>query len=189
MTENEPRPARCLKTGFVLPDNISSFPHDDGYRARRDVWVNHGFRDHTLRPDRKGTTRERWDGCFRPFRAPQSLKSIASTCSSPCRVVGAAFSSGTRNPTKIYDNHYAPEEDLRSPQMTDIPSPRYGPKGAAPASRPLGFTGSEHTLQPPDDLSDRKTLPTALLQTPTPRPSDRDSWAPEGVLSKAGQGS
>ena len=91
------------------------FPHDDGYSARQDVRVNHGFKDHTLRLGRKGTARGQRDEYFRPFRAPQILKSIVSTCSSPCRVVGAAFSSGTRNPTKIYDNHYAPEKGLRSP--------------------------------------------------------------------------
>ena len=34
------------------------FPHDDGYRSRQDVRVNHGFKDHTLRPGRKGTARE-----------------------------------------------------------------------------------------------------------------------------------
>ena len=90
---------------------------------------------------------------------------------------------------KIYNNHYALEKDLRSPQMMDLSSLSYGPKGVAPASCPLGFTGSEHTLQLPDALSDQTTLPIALLRTPTPRPFDRDSWEPEGVRSKAGRGS
>ena len=82
--------------------------------------------------------------------------------SPPCRVVGAAFSSGTRNPTKIYDNHYAPEKDLLSPRTTDIPSPRGGPKGAAPASRPLRSTKSEdlgHDATPnPDPASLQRRL-------------------------------
>ena len=99
---------------LVLSYLITSlpFPHDDGYSARQDVRVNHGFKDHTLRPDRKGTARERLDRCFRPSRAPQSPKGIAGAYSSPCRVVGAAFSSGTRDPMKIHDNHYTPEKDL-----------------------------------------------------------------------------
>ena len=88
------------------------FPHDDGYRARQDVRVNHSFKEHTLRPGRKGTARERLDRCFRPFRAPQSPKGIVGAYSSPCRVVGAAFISGTRGPMKIHDNHYTPEKDL-----------------------------------------------------------------------------
>ena len=83
-------------------------------------------------------------------------------CSSPCRVVGATFSPGTRNPTKIYDNRYAPEKDLLSPRMTDIPSPRYGPKGAMPAFRPLRSTKSEghdHVVAPdPDPSSLRQRL-------------------------------
>ena len=99
---------------LVLSYLITSLPsaHDDRYSARQDVRVNHGFKDHTLRPGRKGTARERLDRCFRPSRAPQSPKGIAGAYSSPCRVVGAAFSSGTRDPMKIHDNHYTPEKDL-----------------------------------------------------------------------------
>ena len=99
---------------LVLSYLITSLPspHDDRYSVRQDVRVNHGFKDHTLRPGRKGTARERLDRCFRPSRASQSPKGIAGAYSSPCRVVGAAFSSGTRDPMKIHDNHYTPEKDL-----------------------------------------------------------------------------
>ena len=141
----------------------------------KDLRVNHGSKDHTLRPGRKSTTRERRDRCFRPFRAPQSPKGIIGAYSSPCRVVGAAFSSGTRNPTKIYDNRYAPRTDLLSPRTTDIPSPRYGPEGAAPASRPLRSAKSEG-------------LDHGVTPDPNPRPSDKDSQKPEGVWSKARRG-
>ena len=149
---------------LVLSYLITSlpFPHDDGYSARQDVRVNHGFKDHTLCPSRKGTARERLDRCFRPFRAPQSPKGIVGACSSPCRVVDAAFSSRTRNPMKIYDNHNTLEKGLRSPRRTDLPSPRYGPKGAAPASQPLGSTKSKdlaHSATPdPDPASLRQRL-------------------------------
>ena len=162
MTEDEPCPIRCVKTSFILPNNFSPFPHDDGYRARQDVRANHGSKDHTLCPGRKSTARERRDRCFRPFRAPQSPKSVTGACSSPCRVVGAAFSSGTRNPTKIYDNRYAPKRDLLSPLTTGIPSPRYGPRGAVPASRPPWSTKTEdfgHDATPdPDPASLRRRL-------------------------------
>ena len=114
--------ARRLRTNLtpfdvqrlVLSYLITSlpFPHDDGYSERQDVRVNPGFKDHTLRPGRKGTARERLDRCFRPSRAPQSPKGIAGAYPSPCRVVGAAFSSRTRDPMKIHDNHYALEKDL-----------------------------------------------------------------------------
>ena len=99
---------------LVLSYLITSlpFPHDDGYSARQDVRVNHGFKDHTLCPGRKGTARERLNRRFRPSWVPQSPKGIAGAYSSPCRVVGAAFSSGTRDPMKIHDNHYTPEKDL-----------------------------------------------------------------------------
>ena len=100
--------------------------------------------------------------CFRPFRASQSPKGCTGACSSPCRVVGAAFSPGTRKPTKIHDNHYAPEKDLLSPQTMDIPSPCYGPEGATPASRPLRSAKSEgldHGVTPdPDPSSLRRRL-------------------------------
>ena len=63
---------------------------------------------------------------------------------------------------KIYDNHYILEKDLRSPQMTDMPSPRYGPKGAGPTSRPLGSIKSKDlahsAVLDPDPVSLRQRL-------------------------------
>ena len=101
----------------------------------------------------------------RPFRVPQSPKGITGVYASPCRVVGAAFSSGTRNPTKIYDNRYAPRTDLLSPRTTGIPSPRCGPEGAAPASRPLRSPQSEGlghgaTPDPDPELSQQGIMGT-----------------------------
>ena len=71
---------------------------------------------------------------LRPFQAWQSLNSVAGACSSPYRVVGAAFSLQAKNPTWTYDNHYAPRRDSRPLQWQNKQSPRH------PLPMGLGFS-------------------------------------------------
>ena len=116
-TDDGSRLTRYSEAGSVSPDKpCPANPHDDGYRVRQDVRVNHSVRRHALHP-----YKEVLSGCDRTSagtspQAWQSLNSVAGACSPPYSIIGAALSLRTKDPTRTYDNHDVPRANQQSPR-------------------------------------------------------------------------